>query len=168
MNYCQKRFQGIPFFSSVMNRKPNAFAHICGSQDYPDIHGMVHFYQTRCGVLVVSEVFGLPVKSDMCSSPIFAFHIHEGCECTGTSADPFADAKGHYNPDNCLHPYHAGDMPPLFGNNGYAFASFLTERFCVREVIGRTVIIHRDPDDFMTQPSGNAGAKIACGIIQWT
>lgn len=80
--------------------------------------------------------------------------------------DPFSNAMAHYNPENCPHPYHAGDMPPLFGNQGYAFLMFLTDRFMVRNVIGKTVIIHDNPDDFTTQPSGNSGAKIACGVIQ--
>ena len=41
-----------------------------------------------------------------------------------------------------------------------------TDRFCVEEIIGKTVIIHNDPDDFHTQPAGNAGKKIACGVIR--
>lgn len=166
MNYCKTRFEGIPFFSSVLKKRPAAFARICGSRDYPDIHGIVRFYQTRYGTLVAAEVFGLPKKCGECSSPIFAFHIHEGGECSGSCSDPFAQAEGHYNPENCEHPYHAGDMPPLFGNDGYAFLIFLTERFCVKEIIGHTVIIHSNPDDFMTQPSGNSGTKIACGVIK--
>lgn len=59
----------------------------------------------------------------------------------------------------------AGDMSVLFGNNGYAFSVFLTNRFRLSDVIGKTVIIHKDPDDYITQPSGNAGEKIACGVI---
>jgi len=54
---------------------------------------------------------------------------------------------------------------PLFSNSGYAWSSFLTNRFTVDQIIGRTVIIHSDPDDFTTQPSGNSGKKIACGEI---
>ena len=77
-----------------------------------------------------------------------------------------SDAKAHYNPDNCEHPYHAGDMPPIFGNNGYAFSIFLTNRFWTDEIIGKTVIIHLQPDDFHSQPSGDSGAKIACGEIR--
>jgi Cu-Zn family superoxide dismutase len=57
-------------------------------------------------------------------------------------------------------------MPPLFGNQGYAFLMFLTDRFTAREIIGKTVIIHDKPDDFTTQPAGNSGNKIACGVIQ--
>ena len=74
------------------------------------------------GVLVVTEVSGLSQSDDACMNPVFGYHIHSGEFCTGDSEDPFADAKAHYNPDNCEHPYHAGDMPPIFGNNGYAFS----------------------------------------------
>ena len=49
--------------------------------------------------------------------------------------------------------------------NGYAFSAFLTDRFTVKEIVGRTVIMHSSPDDFTSQPSGNAGEKIACGEI---
>ena len=78
----------------------------------------------------------------------------------------FADSMAHYNPQDCEHPYHAGDRPPLFGNNGYAYFVFLTGRFKVCEIIGKTVIIHLHPDDFHTQPSGDSGTKIACGEIR--
>ena len=65
-----------------------------------------------------------------------------------------------------MHPYHAGDLPPLFGSGGVAVSVFLTDRFHLEDIIGKTVIIHSSPDDFTTQPSGNAGAKIACGEIK--
>ena len=80
--------------------------------------------------------------------------------------EPFADAMSHYDSDDCGHPYHAGDLPPLFGNGETALSVFLTNRFSVDEVIGRAVIIHDRPDDFTTQPSGNSGTKIACGVIR--
>ena len=51
-------------------------------------------------------------------------------------------------------------------NHGKADMAVLTDRFRVDEIIGRTVVLHRNPDDFQTQPSGNAGIKIACGIIE--
>jgi Cu-Zn family superoxide dismutase len=151
---------------SIPGNRPAARAAIKGSAQYPDIYGYVHFYQTEMGVMVVAEIFGLPIPANPCESPVFGFHIHSGGSCTGTETDPFADTMTHYNPKNCPHPYHAGDMPPLFGNQGYAFLMFLTNRFTVREIIGTTVIIHDKPDDFTTQPSGNSGNKIACGVIQ--
>lgn len=150
---------------SILMRRPNAMANIVGSEEYPEISGTVRFYQTEAGILVVTEVTGLPKSDECCMSPVFGYHIHSGHSCTGNSQDAFADSMGHYNPDNCEHPYHAGDMPPLFGNNGYAFSIFLTNRFGICEIIGRTVIIHLHPDDFHSQPAGNSGTKIACGEI---
>lgn len=150
---------------SVLSRRPNAVAIMKGSDDYPDIRGRVLFHQMNDGVLVRAEIIGLPKGRGDCNSPVFGFHLHEGKKCSGTKADPFSDAGDHFNPDGCPHPYHAGDMPPLFGANGKVFSMFLTQRFKVTEIIGRAVIIHAMPDDFETQPSGNAGQKIACGVI---
>ncbi len=146
----------------VLNEKPNAEAVICGSDKYPNINGKVFFRELCDGVIVHAEISGLPKKCN----PFFAFHIHDGTQCTGNRSDPFADAGSHYNPNNCPHPCHAGDMPPLFGANGKAFLVFLTDKFKVCEILGKTVIIHDMSDDFTTQPSGNAGEKIACGIIR--
>lgn len=150
----------------ILQSRPTAFADIKGSASYPGLTGKVRFYQTGNGVLVLTEVFGLPVSAAPCRNDIFAFHIHSGVACTGNADDPFANALTHYDPQNCAHPGHAGDLLPLLGNKGYAFEAFLTDRFTVNEVIGKTIIIHRKPDDFTTQPSGNAGAKIACGKIE--
>lgn len=147
---------------SIFRRRPDATAIICGNGDYPEIRGSIKLYQSKNGVFLVSEVQGLPWKSNS----VFAYHIHEGSCCSGNENDPFADALTHYNPDGNPHPYHAGDMPPLFSNCGYAFSAFFTNRFCLKEVIGKTVIIHSSPDDFTTQPAGNSGVKIACGIIK--
>lgn len=152
-------------FNSVLCKRPQAVAVIRGSKAYPDIRGRVLFYEMRQGVIVRAEITGLPQNKNTCQSPIFAFHIHTGESCTGNETDPFANTGGHFNPHDCPHPYHAGDMPPLFGVGGTAFSAFLTDRFRISEIIGRTVIIHVHPDDFMTQPSGNAGEKIACGVV---
>lgn len=151
---------------SVLRSRPQAAASITGSEQYPDISGTVRFYQTNKGVVVWAEISGLPHSALPCQEQIFGFHIHQGTTCTGNMDDPFADTMSHYNPGSCEHPYHAGDMPPLFGNNGFALSLFLTDRFSINEVIGKTVIIHDHPDDFTTQPSGNSGTKIACGVVQ--
>ena len=150
---------------SLLKMPPNAHATIKGGPGYPNINGMVFFYQAADGVLLLAQVRGLPQGTEPCSSNVFGFHIHEGSSCTGNAEDPFANAGSHYNPHNCPHPAHAGDLPPLFGNHGFAFMAFVTDRFSVNEVIGRTVIIHLSPDDFTTQPSGNSGKNIACGQI---
>ena len=142
-----------------------AVAQIKGSSKYPDISGTVQFYECSSGIIVTARIFNLPYSDIPCSNRIFGFHIHEGESCSGNMEDPFADAMTHYNPGNCMHPYHAGDLPPLFGNKGHAYMSVLTNRFTIDEILGKTVIIHAQPDDFKTQPSGNSGEKIACGII---
>ena len=144
---------------------PNAVALIQGDSENSRISGTVKFYQAVRGVLVSADIVGLPSSEDVCRRGIFGFHIHGGGECTGNSDDPFANAGVHYNPNDCPHPYHAGDMPPLFCAGGQAFMVFLTSSFTVSEIIGKTVIIHDSPDDFTTQPAGNAGRKIACGVI---
>lgn len=159
------RNDSIHHVSKYLNGRPQAWASLKGSESYPTIRGTVRFFQTPIGVLVSTELTGLPDPAELCNSPIFAFHIHSGSACTGNTDDPFADAGSHYNPDDCPHPYHAGDLPPLFGAQGEAFSAFLTDRITVREILGKTVILHAGLDDFSTQPSGNAGEKIACGRI---
>lgn len=151
---------------SALRRRPDAEARLTGSSSCPGLSGIVRFYQTEAGVIVYAEVSGLPHSKQPCRGGVFGFHIHQGTGCGGGMADPFADAMSHYDPANCAHPRHAGDLPPLFENGGYALSVFLTDRFSVEEVTGRAVIIHQRPDDFTTQPSGNSGAKIACGTIR--
>ncbi len=154
------------YIDLVAKKKPDAKADIKGSSTNPNIIGGANFYQTKDGVLLTVEVMGLPASGNPCAGGVFGFHIHEGASCTGTAEDPFADTKGHFNPQDCRHPHHSGDLPPLFETDGRAFMVFLTGRFTVGEIIGRTIIIHSAPDDFTTQPAGNSGKKIACGKIR--
>lgn len=152
-------------FLSVLRGRPQAWACLSGSPAHPNLTGRVDFYQTRQGVLVAAEVSGLPQGEEPCKERIFGFHIHSGTQCTGNESDPFADTLTHYDPAGCEHPNHPGDLPPLFGNGGYAFQVVLTRRFTLREILGKTVVIHAHPDDFTSQPAGHAGEKIACGEI---
>ena len=136
----------------------NAIAYIKGGKDAPCLSGEVRFSQRKNFVLIVASVKNLP-KTE---SGFFGFHIHEGSSCSGTD---FEATKGHFNPDFTDHPNHAGDMPPLLYVKGGAYLAFTTDRFTVNDIIGRTVVIHSGPDDFTTQPAGNAGKKIGCGEI---
>ncbi len=154
---------------SLPRRGYQAYAEVRGSVEYPLLRGRVMFYQTPQGVLVVADVSGLPFGTGPCAGRIFGFHIHEGSSCLESSGDePFPGTLSHYNPGGCPHPNHAGDLPPLFGNQGHAFSAVLTNRFRIQEIIGRTVVIHDHPDDFRTQPTGDSGTKIACGVIRHT
>ncbi len=152
-----------PTFTEILFKdEPDAIAWIIGNEAAPYLNGSVKFFSTPYkGVLIETEVFGLP--NDKAEPPphFFAMHIHEMGDCTM----PFDHTGSHYNPQNTTHPYHAGDLPPLLGNQGYAFNAFFTKQFSIYEIIGRSVIIHSQVDDFMTQPSGNSGDKIGCGTI---
>lgn len=153
------------YINYISRNMPNAVAEMKGSDKYPDLRARVEFYQIKNGVLVVTEAHNLP-NTEQHNDGFYGFHIHAGEECSGNASDPFADAMMHYNPTDQPHPYHTGDLPPLLSNDGYAFSVVLVDKFTVREIIGRTVIIHSKPDDFTTQPSGDSGEKIACGVIK--
>lgn len=140
--------------------RPHAVAQIKGGSDAPNLYGEVRFYQERGSVLVVADISGMPTCSD---SGFFGLHIHEGDSCEG---DSFAQTGSHYSPKDMAHPNHAGDLPPLMRCGNRAFLAVRTDRFCVQEILGRTVVIHDRADDFRSQPSGNAGEKIACGVIR--
>ncbi len=137
---------------------PHATANIRGLSANPCLHGQIRFYQRKNFVLISININGLPETS----SGFFGFHIHEGDNCNGND---FSGTGNHYNPTDAPHPLHAGDLPPLIRCNGGAYQCVATDRFKVQEIIGRTVVIHNMPDDFNSQPSGNAGTKIACGVI---
>ncbi len=140
---------------------PGAVARIRGGDRAPGLGGRVLFYQKRNYVLVSAEIWGLPQEGP----GFFGFHIHQGGRCTGAD---FADTGSHYNPTEALHPDHAGDLPPLLRCNGGAKMMVATDRLRMDDILGKTVVIHSMPDDFTTQPAGNAGTKIACGVIERT
>jgi Cu-Zn family superoxide dismutase len=102
------------------------------------------------------------------------FHIHETGDCS--SGDGMS-AGGHFNPHGKPHgppstaERHAGDLPALkAGKDGRAKLDVTVDLITVRpgpaSVVGRGLIIHADPDDYKTQPAGNSGARIACGVIK--
>lgn len=159
--------QNADFVHIVSSHKPYAAAYVRGSALYPTVAGRILFYPAgKSGVLVVSNVHGLPMSYEKCRFDIFAMHIHENGTCTGGTNDAFLSAGSHLNPEACPHPAHAGDLPPLFATKaGNAFSAVLSDRFGLAEIIGKSVILHRNPDDFQTQPAGNAGERIACGTI---
>lgn len=146
MQYCRKN--------------PDAVAKIQGGIEGPQLSGCVQFYQENGCVLIVVRISGLSKESE---TGFFGFHIHQGESYTGTD---FSGTGGHYNPADQAHPKHAGDLSPLLECRGNAYLSVRTDRFSVNDIIGRTVVIHSDSDDFHSQPAGNAGKKIVCGVIR--
>ena len=138
-----------------------ASAVIRGGQEAPDLSGVARFFQRSDGVLVTIQVTGLPAENP---GGFFGLHIHGGSGCAGEN---FAGTGGHFNPAGTPHPAHAGDLPPLLSCGGRAYLAVLTDWFTVADIIGRTVVIHGGSDDFRSQPAGDAGTKIACGVIKW-
>lgn len=138
--------------------QPIAMAQLKGDSVHSLLRGTVKLYQMPGGVLVEADITGLPTTDSF-----FGFHIHQGSACTGAG---FADTGMHFNPLEAPHPYHAGDLPPLLGNHGRAYMQVMTDRFSIHDVIGRTVVIHSSPDDFRTQPAGDSGTKIGCGVFR--
>lgn len=147
-----------------------ASAQIIGSVNYPDIYGEVTFEQMQNGVELTAEIYNLPDFSRENGKTIapFGFHLHEGNSCSlGGKNNPFPETGMHYNPDNQPHGNHKGDFPVLIATNGnMAYMKYFTDKFDLEEIIGKVVVIHLSPDDYRTEPSGNSGEKIACGVVK--
>lgn len=132
-----------------------------------NVAGSVSFKPQGGGMVrVEARVSGLTPNQE------HAFHVHEKGDCSAPDA---MSAGGHFNPMGHAHGApgqmrHAGDMPALKADaSGVANASFLIDGVTVgsgsTDVVGRSVIVHAKPDDYVTQPTGNAGGRIACGVI---
>lgn len=153
----------ISFNQLLSYERPAAAAWITGNAANPHLNGLVKFYQTSYGgILIEAEVFNLPNVTEDASSNFYGMHIHESGDCSGN----FENTGNHYNPKGLEHPYHAGDLPPLLGNQGYAWTSFYDKRLRLEEIIGKSIVIHDMRDDFTSQPSGASGTKIGCGEIR--
>lgn len=153
------------------SRCPMAIAHVRGGPLAPQISGTVYFMDVPGGTDVYVELSGLPPYEPATDQeqPIgpHGFHIHEFGNCeVGELNNPFQAAGGHWNPTQQPHGNHAGDFPVLFSNNGYARMLFFTDKFKIWDVLNRSVIIHENPDDYRSQPAGNAGKRLACGVIR--
>lgn len=148
-----------------------AVANIKGGPLDPNLNGIVYFMDVPGGTEVYVEVRGLPkYKSAEGGKPPIGphgFHIHQFGNCAvGDAKNPFSAVGGHWNPTNQPHGNHAGDFPVLFSNDGYSKMSFFTNKFKVADIIGKAVIIHESPDDYRSQPAGDSGKKLACGVIK--
>ncbi|MEO7073427.1 MAG: superoxide dismutase family protein [Rhodanobacter sp.] len=120
------------------------------------------------GVRIRGQLTGLTPGSE------HGFHIHENGDCSAPDA---SSAGGHFNPDDQPHgsmdsgAHHAGDMPNQRADaQGVAAVDTLLggaslDAGSARNVIGRALVVHQQPDDYKSQPAGNAGPRIACGVI---
>ncbi len=130
--------------------------------------GTARFEQRGDKVLITAEVSGLSPGGE------HGFHVHEKGDCSAPDA---MSAGGHFNPAGKPHGHHgqrerhAGDLPNLVADAyGVAKFSFATDLLTVApgpaSVVGRALIVHRDPDDYKTQPTGNSGPRLACAVIK--
>jgi len=133
-----------------------------------DVRGTVHFVESGGRIRVTGTVSGLKANSEV------GFHIHEAGDCS--SGDGMS-AKGHFNPQGKPHGHptsperHAGDLPMLRADAaGFATVSANVDVITVAagpdSIVGKGLIVHVQPDDYKTQPTGNAGARSACGVIK--
>lgn len=133
------------------------------------VSGEIRFAQMSSGVRVSGQVSGLKPNAE------FGFHVHEKGDCS--SGDGMSTA-GHFNPDGKPHAqhghaggHHAGDLPSLKSDaSGVAKIDFTTGGISLgkgaNSVLDRGLIVHRDPDDYKTQPTGNSGPRSACAVIR--
>ena len=149
-----------PLPKILLENRPEAYALLRGDSAHPDLRGEVLFYPYQDGALLAVRVVGLP------GDGFFALHIHENGDCCTGGDLPFHCAGGHYNPSNAAHPGHAGDLPVLLSSGGCAYMVVYTGRFRPDAVLNRAVILHASPDDYRSQPAGDSGGRIACGLIQ--
>jgi Cu-Zn family superoxide dismutase len=129
------------------------------------VNGTVYFTKTDSGVQVTVNIEGLaPGKH--------GFHIHEFGDCSAVDG---TSAGGHFNPGGHEHGSpnsemrHKGDLGNVEANEeGVAQMEYLDKHLKlngINSIIGRSIIVHADEDDLTSQPTGNAGARVACGVI---
>lgn len=125
--------------------------------------GVASLYEERGGLALYMSVQTL-------SPGVHALHIHDSGVC---EPPDFITAGAHYNPFNKEHGFdnpkgaHAGDLPNFeVGSSGGAHVELFVQNLYLSQVIGRSLIIHADPDDYVTDPSGNSGARIACAVLK--
>lgn len=128
--------------------------------------GQVELHEKPHGTLLHAQFENMP-------SGAHAFHIHEKGVCEGD----FTSAGGHYNPDEANHGIddpdgmHAGDMPNIHvPDSGALEIEVLNHQVSVEQLLGEedgtAIVIHEGPDDYMSDPAGAAGPRIACGVIE--
>jgi Cu-Zn family superoxide dismutase len=134
-----------------------------------NVQGTLRFTAADGGVTITGELTGLPATT------VHGFHIHETGDCSAPDA---ASAGGHFNPTGAPHgdplstATHLGDIPNVESNSeGRAVVDASVTNATLRDggandLVGKAVIVHAKPDDYKTQPSGDSGDRIACGVVQ--
>jgi Cu-Zn family superoxide dismutase len=132
------------------------------------VSGSVTLREGRAGRLWATIDLG-----GLAPGSVHGFHVHEKPDCSAPDA---SSAGGHFNPAGSLHGsrdaavHHAGDMPNLVADaSGRVHQTVelpgLTLGAGPLSIVGHSFVVHRDPDDYTSQPAGNAGPRLACGVI---
>jgi Cu-Zn family superoxide dismutase len=148
----------------------SATATLQGAPEDTDFSGTVTFTEESGGVRVVADLAGVDKPGK------HGFHVHETGDCThGTGDKHFTSAGGHFNPTGAEHacpptePRHAGDLGNVeVGANGAGRVEMMANGLSLsgpNSIVGKAVILHAGEDDCKTQPTGNAGDRLACGVV---
>ena len=145
----------------LFNTKPEVCAQIIGDSEIHHLRGKVTLYPYKRGSLLVAEIDGIPFQG------FYGFHIHEGGSCIPEEGyTGFYSVGPPFNPEGHPHPYEAGDLPVLMANFSEAFMIVYTDHFTPSEVLNRTIVINAWPDDYRSQPEGDSGGHLGCGVFQ--
>lgn len=146
-----------------------ATATLQGAPEDTDFSGTITVTPEGNGVRVVADVRGVDRDGR------HGFHVHETGECAhGEGSGHFTSAGGHFNPNNAEHTCppnearHAGDLGNIEITNGAGRADVTTDLLTLsgpHSVVGKAIILHANEDDCQTQPTGNAGDRLACGVV---
>jgi Cu-Zn family superoxide dismutase len=145
---------------------PTAHATLQGAPNDTDFTGTVTFTQEGDSVRVVADFAGVDKPGK------HGFHVHENGQCEHT--DHFKSAGGHFNPANVEHacpptdPRHAGDLGNLEVKGGTGHLEITSNALSLsgpNSVVGKALILHAGEDDCKTQPTGNSGDRLACGVV---
>ncbi len=158
------------FTGSSLKPKLVAEARLFQTADVSKPIGMAKFYDEGKGKIRLNLTIDYSERADS----MVAVHFHEHGDCGNMGGN----SHGHWNPTNEAHgkwgsgAYHSGDIGNVqLDAKGHGSASVVTDRWSikdgdVKDIIGKAIIVHGGVDDYKTQPSGNSGPRVGCGVIE--
>ena len=139
---------------------------LTGAPTDTDFAGTVSVHAEGTGIHIVADVAGVDTDG------LHGIHVHENGQCDHAGADGkhFSTAGGHFNPTGTEHacpptePRHAGDLGNIQVTGGKGHAEITTSNLTIDQLQGKAIILHAGEDDCKTQPTGNSGDRLACGV----
>ncbi|MGG7036186.1 MAG: superoxide dismutase family protein [Flavobacterium sp.] len=164
-------FLGLAILSCKSSKSTNNYKSVTiifETKSNSGVTGNAVFTEKNGEVVLTAKLSGL-------KPGIHAIHIHEKADCSAADA---SSAGGHWNPTFKKHgkwgdaEYHKGDIGNFTADSkGNGSITFKTDEWCIgcgdatKDILGKGLIVHADPDDFVTQPTGNAGGRVACSAM---